>query len=57
MPRKGAAPEPSLVAGAEVLGRRIMIFDKAASDFLPGAVAAFDVKTGATPAPWPSLDT
>ena len=39
------------MAGPEVLSRRIMIFDKSANDFLPGAVAAFDAKTGASSLP------
>lgn len=52
MPRKAAGPEPSLVAGAEVLSRRIMIFDKSASDFLPGVVTAFDGRTGTLPTTW-----
>ena len=49
MPRKGGASaitEPKLVAGAEVISRRIMIYDKEADDFIPGSVAAFDAKTG-----------
>lgn len=49
---KNKGGEPSLVAGPEVLSRRIMIFDKSANDFLPGAVAAFDAKTGASSFPF-----
>ena len=44
-PKTGSADMP-LVAGAEVISRRIMIYDKEADDFIPGSVAAFDAKAG-----------
>ena len=42
----GSAGEPTLVVGAEVLGRKIMVFVKAANDFVAGTIVGFDPKTG-----------
>jgi len=42
-----SAGEPTLVVGAEVVGRKIMLFTKAANDFLPGAITGFNPKDGA----------
>ncbi len=39
--------EPTLVVGPEVVGRKIMLFTKAANDFLPGAITGFNPKDGA----------
>ena len=41
------AGEPTLVVGPEVVGRKIMLFTKAANDFLPGAITGFNPKNGA----------
>jgi hypothetical protein len=45
----GPACEPTLVVGPEVLGRKIMVFVKAANDFVSGTIVGFDPKTGACP--------
>ena len=42
------AGEPTLVVGPEVVGRKIMLFTKAANDFLPGAITGFNPKDGAS---------
>ena len=47
----GSAPavELTLIVGPEVVGRKIMLFTKAANEFLPGAIVGFNPKTGAAP--------
>ena len=54
----GLAGEPTLVVGPEVLGRKIMVFVKAANDFVSGTIVGFDTKGGACSAfSWMSTES